>query len=542
MKRLMNLKKVRRFAAISLALTAFAFSGCNDTGDDVSKDMDATALQSGPQQCHGGHFENHGSPYVKIRSGWLKGKIVGDTTEFLGIPYAKPPVGNLRFAPPQPVKPWKGILEATEYGLACTQASNPGFPTPPNGEDCLLLNVFKPTDARTGDKLPVMVFIHGGAFIGGSGSDMQQLSEVGDVIGVSMNYRLGALGFLAHPEIDAHRRRHVPSGNDGLRDQQLALKWVKKNIRAFGGDPNNVTIFGESAGSMSTCIQMVSPSAKNLANRFIMESASCVGIMPGGFMVYNKEEVDVIGSALVDELCAGEADVMACLRALPAETLIAWGQNLGMFGPGWGPSYNPVDHFLPASPKDMIASGRYNKGEVIVGTNKNEWGIFMPQPILSIDEFNTQVDMNFGPFGVADAIKSHYVVNSDFEANNVFIRLMSDRTFRCPARTLARAISEQGSTAYLYHFEEAPAFHAFELPYVFGAMDGFPPNVESLQTTMQSYWTEFAETGDPNVSGQPVWAQYDIDSDNHMILKAVSEPGSNLAEDDCDFLNALFGI
>lgn len=527
---------------IVLAMSFFP-GACTETMDALPSNPDVTAVHGKPADyisddlCGQTSGCCNADPLkVKTRTGWIQGKRVGVTAEFLGIPYATPPVGELRFAPPEPAADWDGVLDATEFGPACTQLPSPILPES-GQEDCLTLNVFKPAGATKGDRLPVMVFIHGGAFVSGSGSDMQGISEAGNVIGVSMNYRLGALGFLSHPEIDAARCPNAPSGNDGLRDQQLALKWVKKNIRAFGGDPSNVTVFGESAGSMSTCIQMVSPSARHLADRFIMESAVCAGILPGGLPVYTKDEVDVIGTALVDDLCAGESDIMTCLRTLPAETLIAWGADFGMFGAGWGPSYNPADHFLPESPAELIAQGNYNPGEVIVGTNLNEWGLFMMAPITSVGEFNAAVDREFG--SLANALKAHYVVNSDAEANDVFIQLMTDRTFRCPTRTFVRAIADQGTSAYLYHFEELPAFHAFELPYIFGPQPGFPPNVVSLQTTMQSYWSTFAIAGDPNVDGQPEWPMYSQADDIHMILKATSEVGSALGETNCDFWDAL---
>ena len=479
------------------------------------------------------------APLVKINSGELKGKIVGETAEFLGIPYAKPPVGELRFAPPEPVEAWKGARDATAFGLGCSQDSILIGPIP-HDEDCLTVNVFAPRDAKKSDRLPVMVFIHGGAFVGGASLQYegQNLSEAGHLVLATMNYRLGPLGFLSHPALDATRPGNVPSGNDGIRDQQLALAWVKRNIEAFGGDPSNVTIFGESAGSMSTCLHMVSPTSRNLGRRFIMESGVCVGGLP----MLDKASANALGVALGDALCPGASDVITCLRGKNADELAAWGKELGISGPGWAPSYDPNDPLMPAKPAQLIAEGDYNRGPIVVGTNKSEWGLFQAGtgPIPSTAAFGAAVDAQFGP--IAPLVKAQYAVGSDAEANTVYIRLMTDVMFRCPTRTLARATAAHGSTVYLYSFEEGMAFHAFELSYVFGPQFNFEPSyVESTITTMQSYWRDFARKGNPNARALPAWPTYDPVGDHHMTLKTPFQVGSGLAKSDCDFWDALAG-
>jgi para-nitrobenzyl esterase len=479
------------------------------------------------------------APVVKIDSGKLRGKIVGETAEFLGIPYAKPPVGELRFAPPQPVDRWKGIRDATAFGLGCPQDSLLLGPLP-HEEDCLTVNVFTPRDARKSDRLPVMVFIHGGAFVGGASSqyDGQSLSEAGRVVLVSMNYRLGPLGFLSLPALDATRPADSPSGNDGIRDQQLALDWVQRNIKAFGGNPANVTIFGESAGSMSACLHWVSPTSRDLGQRFIMESGVCVGGLP----LLDKAGANAVGVALGEAFCPGASDVIACLRGKSADELASWGKELGISGPGWGPSYDPNDPLMPARPAQLIADGDTNQGPIMVGTNRDEWGLFQAGtgPIQTAAEFAAVVDAQFGP--IAPLVRSQYLVSSDAEANPVYIRLMTDVMFRCPTRTLARSSTSHGSSVYLYSFEEGMAFHAFEMSYVFGPQFGFEPTyVESTQTTMQSYWTNFAVSGTPNAQSLPAWPLYDPAGDQHMILKTPFEAGSGLARSDCDFWDALAG-
>jgi para-nitrobenzyl esterase len=513
-----------------MATAAGVTAACGGPGEtDFQSDVQTIA-----QACSTGR-----TPVVKIDSGKIQGKVVGETAEFLGIPYAKPPVGELRFAPPQPVERWKGIRDATAFGLGCPQDSMLLGPLP-HDEDCLTVNVFAPWNARKSDRLPVMVFIHGGAFVGGASYqyDGQSLSEAGHVVLVSMNYRLGALGFFSHPALDATRPADAPSGNDGLRDQQLALDWVQRNIRAFGGDPSNVTIFGESAGSMSTCLHMVSPTSRDFGRRFIMESGVCVGGLP----LLDKAGANAVGVALGEAFCAGAGDVIACLRSKSADELASWGKELGISGPGWAPSYSPDDPLMPAHPAQLIADGDYHHGPMVVGTNRNEWGLFQlgTGPIQTAADFAAAVDAQFGP--IAPLVKSQYVVSSDAEANPVYIRLMTDVLFRCPTRTLARAVTSQGSSVYLYSFEEGMAFHAFEMSYVFGPQFGFEPTyVESTRTAMQSYWTHFAFRGTPNARSLPAWPVYDMAGDHHMILKTPLEAGAGLEKSDCDFWDVLAG-
>jgi para-nitrobenzyl esterase len=470
---------------------------------------------------------------------------VGNTREFLGVPYAKPPLGNLRFAPPQPPDPWTTTRDASAFGPSCPQ--NPGALAASGtmNEDCLTINVFSPRDAVKVDAahpgLPVMVFIHGGAFISGGSSqyDGQKLSETGHQLVVTLNYRLGALGFLARTDLDQSRPTDSPSGIDAIRDQQLALRWVQDNIGAFGGNPSNVTIFGESAGSMSVCLQMVSPTSRTFGQRFIMESAVCLGGLP----IIDSAAARDLGTAMGTELCAGQADVLTCLRTKPAEELVAWRKDAGISGAGWGPSYNPADPILPMRPVELITADNYNKGPIIVGTNKNEWGLFqligLAPNIASIADFNAAIEKQFGQ--IAPMVKDHYKVATDADANATYVRVMTDSVFRCPTRALAQLATSKGSKVYLYSFEEGNAMHAFEIPYVFGNPNPAlaPTLVEPLRATIQTYWTNFARAGDPNSAGQPAWPVYDLVAEQHMTLKEASVVGAQLAKDDCTFWTTL---
>jgi para-nitrobenzyl esterase len=477
---------------------------------------------------------------IAFGSGRVKGKLVDTTREFLGIPYAKAPVGALRFAAPQAIDPWTGDKDATMFGASCAQSMGTLSPMGATSEDCLSINVFAPQSAPpTG--LPVYVFIHGGAFISGGSSqyDGQKLSERGPLVVVTLNYRLGPFGFLSHAALDPTRGAE-PSGNDGIRDQQLALKWVKNNIAAFGGDPTKVTVAGESAGSMSACIHFVSPPARELAQRFVFESGVCTGET----LLKKKADGDALGKMLSDELCAGQPDPIQCLRAKPIMDLTEWHKMSSLFGAGFVPVYNAMDPLLPDNPAKMIDAGNYNnKAPILAGTNLHEWGLFQAlgaaKPATGA-ELETAIDMQLGAqLGAAGAtaVKAHYKPASDAEANDTMIRLMTDSAFRCPTRAMARQVTKKGTKVFLYSFEQGQAFHAYEIPYVFGNMNALlaPMIDDGTLMTMQPFFMQFATTGDPNGRGALVWPAYDEVGDQNMSLKTQSAAGTGLAKADCDF-------
>jgi para-nitrobenzyl esterase len=477
------------------------------------------------------------------------GRIQGTLTDtgtrvFLGIPYAKPPVGALRFRPPQPADPWPGTFVANTFGPPCPQAPGafPGAGT--QSENCLSLNVWA---ANPTSNAKVMVFIHGGSFVTGAGSrfDGRRLAESGDVIVVSINYRLGALGFLSLPELDAERAG-VPSGNDALRDQQLALSWIKDNIAAFGGDAGNVTVFGQSAGAVSTCVQMVSPLSRTLAKHFILESGTC----DASLTTVTPTQAQATSAKVVNAFCAGRSDVLACLRAVPASDLAAFLVRSSILEIGWAPVVNPADPLLPQHPRDMLAAGNYNRsGSIVVGSNAREIRQFQLEgtapSVRNIAELGAVIDAIFGP--AAPFLKQQYTAPSDAEANSTLVRLGTDVFFRCAARAFARRTAAQGSPVYLFHFEEGDAFHNYELPYVFGIPDaslGAPTLIASLRQQIQVGFTSFAKIGEPipaDVNGValPPWPRYDAVTDRHISLKSTSVAGAGLSKADCDFLGAL---
>lgn len=481
----------------------------------------------------------HDDLYVKTGAGWIKGQWGNPeekiTRTFLGIPYAQTPVGALRFVAPQPVEQWKGLYQASAFGPSCVQ--RPGALSAPGeqSEDCLSLNVYAPAQIpRQG--APVMVFVHGGAFIAGGSSqyDGQRLSQEGDAVVVTLNYRLGALGFFSHPEIPG-------SGNAALEDQQLALQWVKNNIAKFGGNPDNITLFGESAGSASVCVHMVAPGSAGLVNRYIMQSGSCIG----GLQFLAEPQAQGISTALGAELCGDAADTATCLQTLDPAALVNWGVGNGLFGAGWAPTVIPGSDTLPAPASQLFASGQYHSGAVIIGTNRNEWGLFQSigttPPISTVAELSALIDAQFGP--AAPYLKAEYLPAVDALANLELVRLFTDSVFRCPSRSLARLLSNQGTPVWMYSFDQLPALHAMELPYVFGNPNPVlaPVLVEPLRATVQDFWSGFAGNGDPNVEGQPLWPAYDAASDQHMVLQEVSAAGVNLAKPACDLWDALLG-
>jgi para-nitrobenzyl esterase len=470
--------------------------------------------------------------------GAVSGAVSGTSCEFLGIPYAEPPVGPRRWLPPLPAGDWSGILEAKVFGPACVQGQDLSL-SPEKSEDCLTLNVWTPQATSEG-ALPVMVFIHGGAYVGGAAKPHvgRGLSEAGPVVVVTMNYRLGALGFLAHPALDAERAG-APSGSDGIRDQQLALRWVQDNIAAFQGDPTNVTVFGESAGSSSVGVHHVSPGSKGLARRFILESGVSTSGVENGIEPASRADGHARSEQLAAELCPGAPDVLACLRALPPEQLMLWTPG-GLGGrPAWVPVIEGEGGVLPEHPDALIASGKFNRGEVVVGTNRNEFGLFQGTwgKVDTVAAFRADVAERFLPSRTAE-ILALYEPATDAEASQAQITMMTDVMFRCATREFARAVTAQGESVYLYSFEQGNAIHADELGYVFGPgnygldLAGTRPD---LSATVQSYWVNFARTGDPNGESAAAWPKFQTAADAHQVLVEPPREGANLQKAECDF-------
>jgi para-nitrobenzyl esterase len=481
---------------------------------------------------------------VHTDKGAIRGTQVAGVREFLGVPYAAPPVGELRWRPPQPHAPWPGVRDATAYGGQCSQ--------PPSllsqlttSEDCLFLNVFTPTRPRAGRPAPVMFWIHGGGLVtGGSNSyDPARLVAQGMVV-VTINYRLGALGFLAHPALSAESRRSA-SGNYGLLDQQAALRWVHHNIPQFGGDAGNVTIFGESAGGLSVHEHLVSPLAGGLFNRAIVESGSYSLTQP------SLADAQRTGATFASQ--AGCVDQSAaCLRALPVNDILAH-QNGTIASP-------TVDGFvLPASVGDAVRSGRFNRVPVVEGTNHDEWRLFVAiseltnRAPLTADGYVPAIESTLGvPRSTAESLAAAYPLSSYPSPSLALGALGTDAIFACNARTLVGLLSARAPT-YQYEFNDpqAPmpflppvsfptgAYHAAELPYVFVISPSLlAPDQVRLSGTMVGYWTRFARTGNPNSPSTPYWPRAGAGERFQDLVPDAVRPATGFAT---DHRCALFG-
>jgi para-nitrobenzyl esterase len=451
-------------------------------------------------------------PVVRTAGGWVQGKAAGPTDEYLGIPYAAPPVGALRWQPPQPAAPWRGVRQATSFAPHCPQPPS-AFGVASTSEDCLYLNVFAPEGDR-GRNLPVMVWVHGGSLLVGESDDYNPAALVRDgVIVVTINYRLGALGFLANAALAS--RPGGPSGNYGLMDQQAALRWVQRNIRAFGGDPGNVTLFGESAGGLSVLAQLVSPGARGLFQRAITESGT-----------YNLVQqplatAEAAGAAFAAKVgCA--SNTAACLRSLPVSTII---DNEDFSG------YTPnVDGaVLPQTIKTALASGQFSHVPVIIGTNHDEWRLFVALaqvdggPPVTAANYQAMIAATLGvPAAAAAVIAAEYPLSSYSSPSVALGAVGTDAIFACPALTAEDSLSQYTPTyAYEFNDENAPqlylppvgfpygAAHESELQYLFALSNvAYPATLSAAQQrlagSIKRYWTNLAKTGTPAAQ----WPQF----------------------------------
>jgi para-nitrobenzyl esterase len=456
-----------------------------------------------------------------VESGLLSGVASADSsvTVFKGIPYAAPPVGDLRWRPPLPPPAWAGVRPADIFGPICPQLGPPPgsfyqqefyLHEEPQGEDCLYLNVWTAATAAS-ERRPVMVWFHGGALVEGSGSlpsfHGETLARKGVVL-VTVNYRLGVFGYFAHPALSAESEQHV-SGNYGLLDQIAALRWVRDNITAFGGDPGNVTIFGQSAGAMSVFALLVSPLAGGLFQRAIGQSGS-------PFSFRELRTLHQAEQAGVQRAAAWGTAELVQLRELSVATLLgtrdaaSFANRGGLTIDGWA---------IPDNPARMMADGRRHAVALLVGATADEWTP-MGSTALDVDAFRQQARQRYGK-RAAEFLRL-YSVESDTDVARAQIASMSDLMF-AGMRAWAEAQSAHGpQPAYLYYFDRKlpgrdsgffGAFHSSELYYVFDTLHTTDRPWQAadhrLADVMTSYWVNFAATGDPNGEGLPAWPAYD---------------------------------
>jgi para-nitrobenzyl esterase len=451
-------------------------------------------------------------PLAATANGAVRGLGSGAVDEFLGIPYAAPPVGPLRWQPPQPAASWSGVRAATQFAPHCPQLAGP-FGQASTSEDCLFLNVFTPSHRQAGSLDPVMVWIHGGALVSGESNDYDptQLVEHGVTV-VTINYRLGALGFLAHPALADAKGQ---SGDYGLMDQQAALRWVQRNIVSFGGDPRNVTIFGESAGGLSVLSQVASPQAKGLFEKAIAESGS-----------YNLTQASLSSAETAGEAFATQAgcasQTAACLRSLPVSTILA-----DQDASGYTPNINT--EVLPQALGTAFATGDFNHVPIINGTNHDEWRLFVALSALAGNpvtaaNYQSMISSTLGvPAAVAAVIAAQYPLTAYPSPSVALGAVGTDAIFACPALTIDESVSKFVPTfAYEFNDENAPenflppvgfpygAAHATEIQYLMALPTAaFPGTLtaqqQQLAATMKGYWTSFAKSGFPSSAGTPFW-------------------------------------
>jgi para-nitrobenzyl esterase len=493
---------------------------------------------------------------LKIETGLISGFTWGEQEKVLiykGIPYAKPPVGELRWKPPQPVEPWEGVRQTREPGARCPQPPSQVFPqqAEPQSEDCLFLNVW--TAAKdTEEKRPVMFWIHGGGSTTGSGGTLvysgAQLANLGVVV-VTINYRLGPLGFMAHPLLSKESEKGV-SGNYGFLDQIEALKWVKRNIKAFGGDPDRVTIFGESAGAFFVTRLMVSPLAKGLFHQVISESGGPFGRNRRlREDIPNFESAEKVGVKIADQLGVSQAnDMLRALRAKTPEEIIRVSKPIpGLFGEGtkFGPI---VDGWaLPENPELAWVQGKIANVPLLVGANADEGTTLLSGlPVQDVKGYENMVKLTERP----QEILKLFPAKTDEEVKPALNKLIAVSAFIAPARTMARLASKESSKVFLYHFTRVPplpglqklgAYHGAEIAYAFGNLGPLSkePIDSSLSDKMKRYWTNFAKTGDPNGTGLPVWPAYQKDKDQYLELGSEIKVGSGLYKEACDIFEDM---
>ena len=554
---------------------------------------------------------------VKVTGGTVVGTVEGAAAVFRGVPYAAPPTGDLRWRPPQPVAPWPGKRLTSDFSNACFQDPGGlnGFLAPlaaaygapyetkpqPSSEDCLYLDVWAPLPQQKAG-LPVMVWLHGGSNLLGSGGDTAYdggpLAKHGVVV-VTINYRLGIFGFFSHPELTAESPHHS-SGNYALLDQLAALQWVKDNIHAFGGDPANVTVFGESAGSIDAATLITSPLAAGLFRRVILESGPAFGLGTARTLAQGEAFGAGLGKLAPSPTAASNANRSAPppaedkdierLRSLPPDALVRLVKQAAKTGHSADVSSAVIDGWvLPQSPAAAFATGAIQPVDMMVGINAREMSAFRigpvkgplapvsaappapatkppaaveqpapaakaPPPPSILAQITLAVRPLYGSY--TNAALGRYMAEGLFDADAAIDKAANDMLMACPTGAEAALTTAAGNHAYVYEFARSipgkgehrlGAFHSLEVPYVFHAFEDrswrwlhFSEVDETLSTTMQTYWTNFARTGDPNTNGLPSWPPWQDKAEPFMRFtnsgeaeaqKGFSPPFCHLAVD-----------
>ncbi|MFA4876386.1 MAG: carboxylesterase family protein [Methanoregula sp.] len=465
---------------------------------------------------------------VKTDTGSVSGSQQGNLRVFSGIPFAAPPTGNLRWRPPAPVQPWSGVKETKVFSPACPQPAL-ADPTLNMSEDCLYLNVWTPAK-NTSEKLPVMVFFYGGAFGKIAGSmpvyNGTALAENGVVV-VTPNYRVGALGFLAHPELDSESPYNV-SGNYGLLDQIAAMQWVQRNIDKFGGDPARVTVFGQSAGGESILIHLVSPQSKGLFSQAIVESGTFWTNGAEIDALNSKAEAEQLGQTFAQGLGYSGPGAIAGMRTLDARKIAdatPWPAapfemvNMRHFEPtidGW---------LIPDSPDTLFRNHRENPVPLIIGSNLNDGRTLSAGANMTAMEYRTFIRNRFGKD--ADGVIAKYPANSTGEVQARLEQIMTDYDFTDAVTFVAGSMSETGTSTWRYQYsyvlpgQPYGAFHGSETILLFSALPNPDPQTASVSDNLIDLWTRFVKTGNPNGGMNITWPIYTREQGKYLVINVT---------------------
>jgi para-nitrobenzyl esterase len=541
---------MRNKAVTCVMVSSLGFiAGCGSPSDRSSEPLAAGQTED----------LNAAIPIVLTDRGFVRGVSTSNGDEFLGIPYAAPPVGDLRWRAPQPAARWHGVRDATKFGNHCPQNATP-FGVASTTEDCLYLNVYTPPGG--GLLRPVMVYIHGGAFLTGESDDYgsRRLLDRGVVV-VTINYRLGALGFLADSGLTAESPG-ASSGNYGFMDQQVALRWVRRNIAAFGGNPLDVTIFGESAGGLSVHAHLASPRSKGLFDRAIAESGSYALTQP------TLAAAEAQGASFAASVQCDPQDT-ACLRALPVSSVLA---NQSTSATAYMPIVDGTE--LTQSIGPAFSSGQFNRVPVIEGSNHDEFRLFvallfeLPNGPVTAEQYPAYVAALLGlPASVAaqvvPAVLAEYPLSNYSSPGVALSAVGTDAAFSCNTLTVQKSLSQYVPTwAYEFSDPNAPqrflppvsfsygAYHSAELQYLFDLPVTVPapaltPDQEALAGALVSYWTSFARRADPNSLRTPFWRGLTSATDSsEMMVPPVPQSYTETAfaaDHKCSFWAAIEG-
>ncbi len=475
------------------------------------------------------------SGIVKTDAGYISGMNENGLWTFLGIPYAAPPTGDLRWRPPQPAKPWEGVRKADRFGPSCPQAVSSDFGPewfPGNmSEDCLSLNVWTPA-TNSSEKLPVMVFIYGGGYMRGSSAlplyNGTVLAMKGIVV-VTFNYRVGVLGYMAHPLLSKESPNNT-SGNYALLDQQAALGWVQKNIAAFGGDPSRVTIFGESAGAASIVSHLAIPRSRGLYSQAIVESGGVWTNGPSIIGYRTKAKAEEYGVKFAESLGYSGPDAIQQMRSRSAFDLVnktpnVWNSTF------WGfhdPAFKPtIDGWLiPGTPQEIFRQGQQNPVPLIIGSNADEGTLLAAKTNMTVADYEQFLSDSFGESAIY--MLATYPARTKEEVQHQMERITTDFDFALASKFIAVSMANLNQSTYLYRFsyvlpgQPNGAYHTSELYFVFRPGYWNPdPASSAVSDYVMDMWTRFAKTGNPNGGINVTWPKYSTEKDQYLDIGAT---------------------